>query len=32
MVREAQLICCFITGYMFRPIYTSSSGLLTEES
>ena len=30
MVSQAQLIyCCFITGYMFRPTYTSSSGLLT---
>ena len=33
MVRQAQLIyCVFITGYMFRPIYMSSSGLLTRES
>jgi hypothetical protein len=33
MVRQAQLIyCVFITGYMFRPIYGSSSGLLTRES
>jgi hypothetical protein len=28
MVRQAQLIYfVFITGYMFRPIYRSSSGL-----
>jgi len=33
MVRQAQLIyCCFITGYMFRPTYRSSSGLLAGES
>ena len=33
MVCQAQLIyCVFITGYMFRPIYKSSSGLLTRES
>ena len=33
MVRQAQLIyCAFITGYMFRPIYRSSSGVLTRES
>jgi hypothetical protein len=25
-------LLCFITGYMFRPIYRSSSGLLTGES
>jgi len=33
MVRQAQLIyCVFITGYMFRAIYRSSSGLLTRQS
>jgi len=33
MVRQAELIyCVFITGYVFRPIYRSSSGLLTRES
>jgi hypothetical protein len=31
MVRQAQLIyCVFITGYMFRPIYRSSSGLFNK--
>jgi len=33
MVNQAQLILmCFITGYMFRLIYRSSSGLLTRYS
>jgi len=33
MVRQAQQnLLCFITGYMFRPIYRSSSGLLTRQS
>ena len=26
------IYCVFITGYMFRPIYMSSSGVLTTES
>jgi len=33
VVGQAQLIyCVFITGYMFRPTYRSSSGLLTRQS
>jgi len=33
VARQVQLIyCCFITDYMFRPAYRSSSGLLTGES
>ena len=33
MVGQEQLIyCVFITGYIFRPIYRSSSGLLIRES
>jgi len=31
-VRHNWFYCCFITGYMFRPTYRSSSGLLTGES
>jgi hypothetical protein len=31
-VRHNWFYSCFITGYMFRPTYGSSSGLLTGES